>query len=334
LRRFFAKYTLLLSLFIPYATYAVGFQQASPSEKLPSYFVWSYGISSQADVAPFHDLLNFMTITNPAAKDCIFHSPYTDIEGEKLVWLHPTMLSNFVQKILPTLRERVFLIVNNSDHAFPSVLTLEERNCLLNHPYVAHIFAQNCDLIGPHKKLTQIPIGVGFHSGVKNGESVEYQERQLENILKNSLPTHQRIPKIFVDFQHNDTSGQRKVIFNRILRSGLVDYFCRRVDRETLWRKKSQYAFSVSPHGNGLDCHRTWEDLILGCIVIVKTSSLDALYEGLPVVIVQDWEEICSENLGIWLEQYRDALTNPKYREKLTNRYWVERIRSIMRDSK
>lgn len=334
MKRFFAKHALLLSLFTPYITYAENSPQTRQSGTLPSYFVWSYGISSQVDVAPFQDLLNFMTTTNPAAKNCILHSPYTDIEREKLVWLHPTMLSNFVQQILPALREPIFLIVNNSDHAFPSVLTLEERSYLINHPYIAHIFAQNCDLIGPHKKLTQIPLGLDYHSGVKNGESIEYQERQLMDILRSSLPTHQRIQKIFVDFQHHDTSLQRKNIFSRILRSGLVDYFSEWVDRETLWRKKSQYAFSISPHGNGLDCHRTWEDLILGCIVIVKTSSLDELYRGLPVVIVQDWEEICPENLKVWLEQYGDAFTNPKFRQKLTNRYWVERIKSIMRDSK
>ncbi len=36
---------------------------------------------------------------------------------------------------------------------------------------------------------------------------------------------------------------------------------------------------------------------MLGNIVIVKRSSLDPLYEGLPVVIVDDWREISRENL-------------------------------------
>ena len=45
----------------------------------------------------------------------------------------------------------------------------------------------------------------------------------------------------------------------------------------------------MSPQGNGLDCHRTWEALILKTIPIVRTSSLDPLYEGLPVVVVHEW---------------------------------------------
>lgn len=97
--------------------------------------------------------------------------------------------------------------------------------------------------------------------------------------------------------------------------------------RTELWKRKGEYAFSISPHGNGLDCHRTWEDLVLGCIVIVKTSSLDPLYEGLPVVIVKDWSEVTKENLKKWLALYHDASENPAYRKKLTNAYWLRKIR-------
>jgi hypothetical protein len=85
--------------------------------------------------------------------------------------------------------------------------------------------------------------------------------------------------------------------------------------------------FSISPHGNGLDCHRTWEDLILGCIVIVKTSALDPLYEGLPVVIVKEWNEITPKNLTLWLEKFVDKINDTSVRERLTLKYWMEKIR-------
>ena len=98
------------------------------------------------------------------------------------------------------------------------------------------------------------------------------------------------------------------------------------MSRKDLWEKKVQYLFSVSPHGIGLDCHRTWEDLLLGCIVIVKTSSLDPLYEGLPVVIVKDWNEISSANLNKWKNQYIPLLYTKKYVEKLTLKWWIDMI--------
>ena len=35
---------------------------------------------------------------------------------------------------------------------------------------------------------------------------------------------------------------------------------------DKLWDAYKKYTFGVSPHGNGLDCHRTWEMLYFGMI--------------------------------------------------------------------
>ena len=72
---------------------------------------------------------------------------------------------------------------------------------------------------------------------------------------------------------------------------------------------------------------RTWEDLLLGCIVIVKTSVLDRLYDNLPVVILQDWKEINEPNLKLWHAKFHDAFINPMYRYRLTNEYWIQKIK-------
>ena len=168
--------------------------------------------------------------------------------------------------------------------------------------------------------------------------SPKEQETFLLQHFQKALPTSQRKCRVFADFQHSDTmhgdfqrylqlGEDRKAIFQKIILSGVVDYGPW-MPRGQLWQTKLQYAFSISPHGNGLDCHRTWEDLALGCIVIVKSSPLNSLYEGLPVVIIEDWDEIHEANLQKWLAQYGDVSTNAKYREKLTNQYWIEKIRN------
>ena len=46
------------------------------------------------------------------------------------------------------------------------------------------------------------------------------------------------------------------------------------MQRRFVWETTAQFAFVASPPGNGFDCHRTWEALILGCIVIVQNSSV------------------------------------------------------------
>ena len=77
--------------------------------------------------------------------------------------------------------------------------------------------------------------------------------------------------------------------------------------------------FSVSPRGNGLDCHRTWEALYMGAIPIVKESPMDSLFEELPVLIVKDWQEITEDFLQ---NKYQKIMLSCPKDEKLYADYW------------
>lgn len=79
-----------------------------------------------------------------------------------------------------------------------------------------------------------------------------------------------------------------------------------RITRKENWQNQINYAFVISPHGNGLDCHRTWEALVLGCIPIVRKSPIDVLYKDLPVLIVDEWSDVTSELLQKTLNSFKD----------------------------
>ena len=95
---------------------------------------------------------------------------------------------------------------------------------------------------------------------------------------------------------------------------------------DAVWDMYGSYAFGASPHGNGLDCHRTWEMLYLGMIPVVKTSSLDVLYRELPVVILEDWEDVCQLNLTKLLREMRKKL--PVEDSVFTLEWWLQRTMS------
>lgn len=276
---------------------------------------------------------------------------YENINSGDIVWIQCRYLRIFYDEVLPTIKMPFVLVISDGDETFPlnSGLQNEEVEDLLSNECLIHVFAQNCDYRGFSDKVSPLPIAMDFHTvaykGVEGGWGEKGTPSEQEQLLKETisafLPTSQRKIGAFVDFQLSDSmhgnfnrylehGEDRTSIFSRLLPTGLIDFagFMRRTE---LWKRKGEYAFSISPHGNGLDCHRTWEDLILGCIVIVKTSSLDPLYEGLPVVIIKDWSEITRENLEIWLSLYGDVSTNPSYREKLTNAYWISKIKQKAR---
>jgi hypothetical protein len=103
-------------------------------------------------------------------------------------------------------------------------------------------------------------------------------------------------------------------------------YEPKRVNRKISFENQIKYAFVVSPLGNGLDCHRTWEALCIGCIPIVKTSPLDSLYEDLPVLIVQNWYDISKELLEKTIEEFKNKKFNY---DKLLLKYWVDYINGV-----
>ena len=308
-----------------------------------SYYIWNFGLIAASDKG-----LNKNPQVYFATEHTFDKKAYQNIKSGDIVWLRCRFLSQFCKEVLPELKHPIILLIADGDESFPSECGKDfYLESLLNHELILHIFAQNYEYSELRKKISHIPIGMDFHTIAYNGNqgawgekgSPKEQEAQLVGILNNLKPTYLRKKGAFVDFQLSDTmhgenrrylqfGEDRVAIFKRLLSTGLIDHDVW-MRRSKLWERKGEYAFAISPHGNGLDCHRTWESLILGCIVIVKKSSLDQLYEGLPVVIINDWSEITSENLDKWLIQYGDAFTNQSYREKLTNQYWLSKIVAI-----
>ena len=58
----------------------------------------------------------------------------------------------------------------------------------------------------------------------------------------------------------------------------------------------------TSNSGFGLDSHRTWEALQLGCIPIVRPMHcvFDGVFDDLPVAWLADWAELTEAHLARW----------------------------------
>jgi hypothetical protein len=310
-------------------------------------FVWNLGMTSQSDKG-----LAFRPYYFFKYPPQFYSFFYDDIKEGDLVWVPCKFISQFCHEVLPKIRHPFILIINDGDESFPThsgFRSMNELNKFLNHPKIIHVFAQNYDFPYQHPKVSPIPIGIDFHTvafkdshdwGLK-GSPAE-QEQIINTLLNTFKPTYQRKKRAFVDFQHNDSmrgnlqrnkefGEDRTQIFHKLLKTGLIDY-SGKLPRAELWAKKGEYAFSISPPGNGLDCHRTWEDLVLGCIVIVKKTNIDPMFKDLPVISVNDWSEVNEDNLDKWLSIYGDAFTNPDYRYKLTHQYWMSHILKVKQD--
>ena len=109
-----------------------------------------------------------------------------------------------------------------------------------------------------------------------------------------------------------------------------IHFLNKKVDFQQIHDFYSKYQFVLSPRGNGVDCYRTWEAFLFGAIVITKTSSLDKMYidNNLPVVILQEWDELNDSKLVDKLEKWKNIHLKKTKSEnilpKFNINYWLK----------
>ena len=125
------------------------------------------------------------------------------------------------------------------------------------------------------------------------------------------------------DIAYSPPLRSRAQVFGELQRGGLTDFLWQRVDQSVLWESfYSSYAFVASPIGRGLDCYRTWEALAMGAIPIVQRVPGFAVFDGLPIVQVDDWSQVNLPNLVYWAKKLGPEAGSVATMEKLTARYW------------
>jgi hypothetical protein len=252
-------------------------------------------------------------VQNPVSEDSRVPTTYPSKAGES-IYIHPTALINFISDYLPKVKFPFVLYSGDSDTTVPDDVR-EQANVILRHPLLLRWYSQNCTK--PSEKLKQLPIGLDLHTLETRNifwGPIQTSELQLDDI--------HRVKSMFVQKQHKCYSNFHFLINSQDRRDALIQvpknlvfYEPRRLTRIDSWTNMINYKFVLSPHGNGLDCHRTWEAIILGCIPIMKTSALDPMFDGLPVLIVKNWSDVTQDLLDTFVPQ-----TNL---EKLYTSYWI-----------
>jgi len=246
-------------------------------------------------------------------------------------------LQYFIESILPSINNRFTLVTGHSDITIPNDIHSHYIHTILTNPFLIKWFAQNYAPPTIHdnkyNKIFQLPIGLDYHTIFNNPDCYwrntdepsrpDEQENILMNIRLNNQPFYNRELKIFVNFTlYNDRFNERISSINNTPKDLLIGTM-EKHPRTLIWNTMSRYSFVLSPKGNGMDCHRVWEILCLGCIPIIKGTVFKELFTDLPVLMVNDWNEINEELLKNTIVEFRKRTFNYT---KLTLKYWLDII--------
>lgn len=279
-------------------------------------------------------------------KSCVHHSlnprssqssvdwgiqPHIMKDGDS-VYICSSALSDFVNRVLPNIHTKFVLVTGDSDSPIPvGALSSHNFNSLINNSRLIAWFSQNL-VFSPkeHPKLQFLPIGLDYHT-MANHEmywgprtSPKTQEEEIFAVAKKARPLVERKPTAYTTFHFAIHRGSRWQAYHEIPQD-LVYYEPNQVSRLESWNRQIEFAFVVSPPGEGLDCHRTWEALCLGCIPIMISTPLDDMFDELPVLIVKAWSDVTRELLNKTLAEYG---MKEWCLDKLQLKYWTDKIGS------
>jgi len=214
----------------------------------------------------------------------------------KMDWIY-----YFINVILPLIKKPFILITHNSDYLSGNY------SQILDHPLLLKWYGQNMGVI--NNKTEGIPIGL---------ENQMWNRTDFDIIEKNKINTKNNL--LYLNFSEK-TNKNRKKIMELFLNKGF------KKNNSLSWndymKELSTYKFAISPNGNGIDCHRTWECLYLGVIPIVENSVPMSFFNELPILFVNNYEEITEEYLNLVYEKFCNSSFNFS---KLTIQYYEQSV--------
>lgn len=91
-------------------------------------------------------------------------------------------------------------------------------------------------------------------------------------------------------------------------------------------QKIRTHKFTLSPEGNGMDTHRTWEALYLGSYPIARRRRFtEEFAKQLPILVIDNWEQVTKDFLNA---KYLEMSHKEWNWEALKIGYWEDAIRN------
>jgi hypothetical protein len=229
-----------------------------------------------------------------------------------------------------TLFKRPYILISGQSD-FPNPSTMRG---ILSDPFLVRWYGQNAD--ATHAKFTPLPIGLncfehapemaavlsGFAAGA--GFPVKREDKLA---LVNFGTTHpgRGVARAYFCAPPRSTwaSCIAKVTANNVAGNPHL--------RAHYRLHVATHKYVIAPRGHGLDTHRIWEALYLRTVPVTLRSTIDAIFEGLPVLLVERWSDVTAELLEREYPRLAALFEGVDRLPQLTRRFWLNTIEAERR---
>jgi hypothetical protein len=207
-------------------------------------------------------------------------------------------------------KKSYIIITHHSDYPIDPHRFYKKPNCIKKW------FAINAAL--KHEDLICIPLGLKTHKGIYL-EPRYMTDWFVSNMSRLRLNNKQ--DKVYCNW--GDTNPERSDIILKLKKNNINITHESNISFDVYANHMSCHKFVLSPPGNGIDCHRTWESLYVGCIPIVIKNHIYDNFKNLPLLQVNDYSEVTSELLSSFhINDYSS--------EKLNMSFWSDIIKDSL----
>jgi len=207
---------------------------------------------------------------------------------------------------LDNIHHEFVLITHNSDLGI-----LDEYSCFVDNKKIIKWFGQNNYI--DHPKVVSLPIGIARAKYPHGNVQLLSEKSKLQE--KNYL--------VYKNFSIETNLFERTEI-DKITRANGIG-MSPSVPHENYLDTVARTVFTISPPGNGVDCHRIWESLYLKTVPVVKRHRVLKQFEDLPILFVDSWNDVTVDFLRNNVK-YINGLSTKL--EKLHFSYWQNLIKN------
>lgn len=238
------------------------------------------------------------------------NSNLSNVVEKKVFWDRLELSFTEVKKISERIdkNQKLSLIIHNGDD---EITDIEAEKLLEEY---STVFTTN--YMGENSKVIPIPIGL---------ENLYLNLHGDYSLIQSYGPKTES--KILVNFNAETNRNVRYPILRECVEYPDVFQVRSFINPKKYFREISKYKFVLSPPGNGMDCHRTWEAIYCKTVPIVFKDSFPKRFADLPVLIIESVEELTNKT-SIDLENMYQEISK-KSSNKAYFKYWKEIIGAI-----